>query len=407
MRSSSGRHGGWPTTSSSARSTTSRAGSYWREWPEGLRDRDPSTLGRAREQLSGRCRYYAYVQWIAGAQWTEARRACGSLGIVGDFPFMVNGHSADVWARQGEFHLDASVGVPVAQGSDEEQDWGLPPYRWDVIRASGYQWLRERTRRCAELFDAFRVDHLVGFYRTYARDRQKHGFFSPPDEPSQIAQGEAVMALFRSLGSLIIAEDLGVVPDFVRASQGRLEVPGLRVLRWERQWAVPGQPFLDPAGYPARSVAISGTHDTDTMAGWWDGASLEERRAAAELPILRDAGVRAEDPYGSLTRDALLATLFHSASDSDAARAPGRVRLAGSDQYTLARQRRQLVLAPAVPGRIARLRLRRDGALRLSPRAQHGVWPDAVHSGLTRASLTRPRPHLTGHSALSVRAVFR
>ena len=159
--------------------------------------------------------------------------------------FSVHGerHTRDVLGAQREFHLDASVGVPVADGSEEAQDWGLPAYRWEVIGPEGYRWLAERTRRCADLFDAFRVDHLVGFYRTYARDRRGHGFFSPGDEHTQVAQGEALMALFRSRGSLIVAEDLGVVPDFVRASQARLGVPGLKVLRWERLWHSHGQPF--------------------------------------------------------------------------------------------------------------------------------------------------------------------
>jgi len=260
-------------------------------------------------------RYFQYCQWIADTQWRRARARCGTVGLFGDFPFVVNGHSADVWARQHEFYLDASVGVPVADGAAEAQDWGLPAYRWEVAAANGYQWLADRTRRSADLFDGFRVDHLVGFYRTYIRDRQKRGFFSPADEPTQIAQGEALMSLFRGHGTRILAEDLGVVPDFVRESQARMRVPGLKVLRWERYWNTDGQPFRDPAEYPADSVAISGTHDTETLADWWDGAADQERAAAAAIPWLAQAGLRGGEPFDAATRDALLGTLFHAGSD--------------------------------------------------------------------------------------------
>src|SRR4030095_13186811 len=103
---------------------------------------------------------------------------------------------------------------------------------------------------------------------TFIRERGQR-FFSPPDEPSQTAQGEALMALFRSRGACIIAEDLGIVPDFVRKSQARQAVPGLKVLRWEREWKTEGRPFRDPRAYAPCSVAISGTHDTEYIVDRW------------------------------------------------------------------------------------------------------------------------------------------
>ena len=290
-------------------------GRYWREWEAGLRDRDPAAMNAARARLAPGVRYYQYLQWLAGEQWRKARHRCGSVGLFGDFPFMVNGHSADVWARPGEFHLDASVGVPPAPESPDGQDWGLPAYRWDVVSPGGYEWLAQRTRRCAELFDAFRVDHLVGFYRTFIRARDGASGFSPSNQPAQVAQGERLMALFRAHGSCIIAEDLGVVPDFVRESQIREQVPGLKVLRWEREWEQSGRPFRDPRAYPACSVAISGTHDTESMAEWWESADAAERRAV--LPILVRGGhdLSPHEPFSDRVRDALLATLFHAGSD--------------------------------------------------------------------------------------------
>ena len=86
---------------------------------------------------------------------------------------MVSGDSADVWARQDEFRLDVSVGVPPDAFSDDGQDWGLPAYRWDVFAERDFDWLRHRARRNADLYDGYRVDHLVGFYRTYFRETER------------------------------------------------------------------------------------------------------------------------------------------------------------------------------------------------------------------------------------------
>jgi 4-alpha-glucanotransferase len=290
-------------------------GRYWREWEPGLRNRQPDAIDGAKQRLAGRIRYYQYLQWIAAGQWDRARSACGGVALFGDFPFMVNGHSADVWARQDEFDVDASVGVPPGPGSPEGQDWGLPAYRWDVMRGRGYSWLAERARRCGELVDAFRVDHLVGFYRTFTHHQDGRTSFSPPDEPSQIAQGEAIMSVFRGGGAGILAEDLGVVPDAVRESQERLAVPGMKVLRWERHWHREGQPFRDPREYAACSVAISGTHDTETMAEWWDRAPIEERTAVVSIPGIAEANIPPTEAFSDRVRDALLTALFRSGSD--------------------------------------------------------------------------------------------
>jgi 4-alpha-glucanotransferase len=138
-------------------------GCYWRDWEPELRDRDPLALARARLRLADAVLYYQYLQWLADTQWRRARRGCGSVGIFGDFPFMVSGHSADVWSRQHQFRIDASVGVPPDATSETGQDWGLPVYRWEVMRHDDYDWLRQRARRSTDLYSGFRVDHLVGF----------------------------------------------------------------------------------------------------------------------------------------------------------------------------------------------------------------------------------------------------
>jgi 4-alpha-glucanotransferase len=290
-------------------------GCHWREWEAGVRDRDPAALRAARERFEEPIRYYAYLQWIADEQWQRARIAAAPVGIFGDFPFMVSGHSADVWSRQHEFDLDASVGTPPDAFSASGQDWGLPAYRWDVIRHGDYAWLRDRTRRTASLFDGFRIDHLIGFYRTYVRRTDGSKGFVPLDEPEQRGQGEYLLTLFADGGATIIGEDLGTVPDFMRESLAQRNIPGMKVLRWERDWHADGHPFLDVRGYRAASVATSGTHDTEMNAEWWDTATLEERRAVLALPTLQDAGLDPHAPFSDRVRDALLDTLFAAGSN--------------------------------------------------------------------------------------------
>ena len=292
----------------------------WPEWPDALRRRDPSVLARVRDELSRQVLFFQYLQWLADRQWREARAAARARGVAlfGDLPFMVNGDSADVWARQRQFRFDVSVGAPPDAFSASGQDWGVPVCRWDVMAEDGFAWLRARARRSADLFDGYRVDHLVGFYRTYARPRDGSlPFFTPASEPDQIWLGETVLRLLAEPGVEIIAEDLGTVPDFVRASLLRMGVPGFRVLRWEREWDARGQPFRDPREYPEQSVAASGTHDTESMAVWWDQASAKERRQLSDLPsvarLSSSAGLLAAS-YGPDVRDRLLEALFASGS---------------------------------------------------------------------------------------------
>jgi 4-alpha-glucanotransferase len=302
------------------RALRERSGGHsWTEWEEPLRRRDPGALADAREELETEILFYQYLQWIADDQWQDAREASGPVALFGDFPFMVATDSADVWARQHLFRFDATVGVPPDAFSATGQDWGLPVYRWDVMDRDDYRWLRERAKRSARLYDGYRIDHLVGFYRTFSRPLLKReGTFDPPHQHEQLALGERLMGIFTGCGARIIAEDLGVVPDFVRESLTTLGIPGYRVFRWERDWNVPGEPFRNPARYPALSVATTGTHDTDPIAAWWDTAAREEREAFARLPqiapVLR-GGAGASAPFTPALRDAILRALYTSAAD--------------------------------------------------------------------------------------------
>jgi 4-alpha-glucanotransferase len=293
----------------------------WVEWPLPLRRRDPEALERVRRQLSAEVLFYQYLQWIAAIQWRAARAEARTRGVLlfGDLSFMVDADSADVWSHQGDFRLDISIGVPPDAFSATGQDWGMPMYDWPAVAADSYRWLRERARRHADLYDCYRVDHVVGFYRTYGRPLGGGDpFFSPATEPDQEALGQTILTLLKDAGSEIVAEDLGLIPDFVRASLVRLGIPGLRVFRWERHWILKSMPFSDPLEYPQRSVATSGTHDTEPLAVWWQSVPDEERQQIASLASVQRVCPQADlavAPYNPTVRDALLEALFGSASD--------------------------------------------------------------------------------------------
>jgi 4-alpha-glucanotransferase len=291
----------------------------WTEWPKALRLRNPMALAVARVELATEVLYRKWLQWVADTQWRHAKAAAQPVALLGDFAFMVDGDSADVWANPSSFRLDASVGAPPDAFSAEGQKWGMPVYWWDQVAAGDFAWLRARARRTAALFDGYRVDHLVGFYRTYMFPADgSPARFTPTDEDAQLALGEAVLSILGEAGATIIAEDLGTVPGFVRESISRLGVPGYRVFRWERHWGTKGQPYRAPSAYPAASVATSGTHDTETNAAWWDGLDAAERAAVLAAPGVARRVRRLADPAGEFTpelRDVLLEVLFASGSD--------------------------------------------------------------------------------------------
>lgn len=264
----------------------------WTEWPAPLARAEAPALRDARASLSLEMQYRCYVQWIAAEQWAEAKRLSWPVRVFGDLPFMISADSPDVWARQGEFRFDATIGVPPDAFSETGQDWGLPPWRAGVMAANGFSWMRARARRYGSLYDGFRIDHLVGLYRVYVRpiDKAQEAFFDPAEEPAQIALGETLIGILAGAETRpeAIAEDLGSVPTFVRESMVRLDLPGLKVLRWERHWDRDGKESIDPAEFPERSVATTGTHDIEPLASMPEGETEEQRSAI--LQSLLSAG---------------------------------------------------------------------------------------------------------------------
>ena len=303
---------------------------------------------------------------MAEEQWRAARAAANGEGVRlgGDLPFMVASDSADVWARREDFRTDARVGVPPDAYSPTGQDWGFPVYRWPEMKAADYPWIRERARRMADLYDLYRVDHVVGLYRTYffPGDGTKP-LFVPEEETDQLENGEAVLRIFAA-GAEVVAEDLGVVPDFVRLSLTELGIPGYRVQRWEKNWKEGGNAFLDPAEWPALSVATTGTHDAESVAEWYEALKEEERAQLLELPRLASLRERAPATFDEEVRDAILETIYGAGSDlallqfQDLLGARERVNVPGTvndDNWTY---RMPVDLVELAADRPTRLRLR-------------------------------------------------
>lgn len=274
----------------------SHNGYGWTTWPAHERDRAPEVLALASSPhddgaLGTAVLEEMYLQWIAHEQWRAARAKLKDAGVelMGDMPFIVGSESADLWAHRDQFRTDVTLGAPPDDFSAEGQSWGLPAYNWSAMDGDDLAWLRSRAAHSATLFDRFRIDHVVGFFRQWVKGHEAgaKGEFDPAAEPQQRARGEKVLrAMIEASGpNSVIAEDLGVIPDFVRETMTRLELPGYKVLPWERDNNV----YRDPRGYPELSVATWSTHDTLPITQWWyEMEPWERERIAAQDGIALD-----------------------------------------------------------------------------------------------------------------------
>ena len=271
-------------------------GAAWSSWPADLRHRDPDALTSARSDLGTDVARCVFQQFIFDRQWAALREHAGRQGIaiVGDIPIFVSHDSADVWANQELFRLrpdglpDVVAGVPPDYFSSTGQRWGNPLYRWDVLRDRDYAWWVERFRRTLEWVDVVRVDHFRGFEACWEIPAEEETAVMGSWEPGPGA--EFFRSVQRRLGELpVIAEDLGLITAEVDALRAELGYPGMRVV----QFAFDGDPLNPhlPENYPEHTVAYTGTHDNDTIAGWWSHASAEERAAAAERLVTVDGPV--------------------------------------------------------------------------------------------------------------------
>jgi 4-alpha-glucanotransferase len=291
----------------------------WGSWPEEERDRGPVAIERVRVDHAMSILRGQYIQWTVHEQWEAAHRKMRALGVelMGDLPFVVGIESADVWSRASQFQLHLSLGAPPDDFSADGQDWGLPPYDWLGMEADDLAWLRMRTQRAADLYDRFRMDHVVGYFRQWVRrkDGRDRGRFDPDGGQAQRARGRRVLGvvldeLSRGVGAVdpprVIAEDLGVIPDFAREALRDLQMPGYRVLPWEKEAEV----FRDPRTFPRQSVVSWSTHDTAPIDAWWPELPERDRQQLAERAGMKDGGKN--ERARSL---ALLGDMYRASSD--------------------------------------------------------------------------------------------
>lgn len=250
-------------------------GVAWPGWDREFSSRQPAALQRARAELAEHIEEQEFLQFVFFEQWGELKSYCHArrIRIMGDLPIYVAHDSADVWAHPEHFHLDEYgtatkvAGVPPDYFSATGQLWGNPIYRWDRMAADGYSWWIERFRAAFRLFDLLRVDHFRGFEAYWEVPGTEH---TAQNGKWIQGPGEAIFAAVEAnLGKLpILAENLGVITPGVEAIRERFGFPGMAIL----QFAFgndPQGPSFRPHNYSRNLVAYTGTHDNDTVVGWW------------------------------------------------------------------------------------------------------------------------------------------
>lgn len=254
----------------------------WTEWPAPLRDRVPLQMQKARTAYATDVKRHSFLQFLFFRQWRALKAVAVEAGvsIIGDLPIFVAHDSADVWANPELFHLGPDgrptvvAGVPPDYFSETGQLWGNPLYRWDVHAESEYAWWLARFRAIFRMVDIVRVDHFRGFVDYWevpaGAETAVHGRWR--DGPGAVF----LQAVMNELGDLpVIAEDLGEINPAVFELRDHFELPGMKILQFAFEDDLSND-FL-PHHYPVNCVVYTGTHDNDTVVGWWESIGKEER----------------------------------------------------------------------------------------------------------------------------------
>ncbi len=262
----------------------------WTEWPEPLALREPKALAAWGKSHKVALERYRFVQYLFSRQWNDLRAYAHGRGVhlVGDIPIFVAHDSSEVWTHREWFQLDEHghptviAGVPPDYFSPTGQRWGNPLYRWDVLAADGYRFWVERLRHALEAMDLVRVDHFRGFA----------GYWEIPASEETAVHGRWVpgpgMDLFRALREALgsdlplIAEDLGVITPDVEALRDGLGLPGMAILQFGFEDVAGGfgrSEFL-PHNHRKNLAVYTGTHDNNTLLGWWADKDDEIRHQA-------------------------------------------------------------------------------------------------------------------------------
>lgn len=259
----------------------------WSEWAEDIRLRWQNALDYYREEMYFEIEFQEYMQFKFRQQWMALKSYANEKGIqiIGDIPIYVAMDSADTWANPWLFKLDEKncptqvAGCPPDGFSATGQLWGNPLYNWEVHRNSGYEWWIKRISNCFRLYDVVRIDHFRGFDEYYSIP-----FGDQTAERGHWEKGPG-MDLFNTvkekLGDVdVIAEDLGYLTESVIEMVKESGYPGMKVL----QFAFDSREESDylPHNYERNCVVYTGTHDNDTILGWYYVMSEEDREFSKE-----------------------------------------------------------------------------------------------------------------------------
>jgi 4-alpha-glucanotransferase len=253
----------------------------WIEWPEEIRGREKKSIEAMREELFPFTRKHNFVQYIFWKQWGDLKRCCNGLGVklIGDLPLYVDHNSSDVWANQNLFKLAEGgeplylAGAPPDYYSETGQLWGNPVYDWNAHRRSGYSWWLSRFQRSFDLFDMVRIDHfrgLVAYWEVSAAEKTAiNGRWIPA--PAE----DLLRTAFRMFSSFpVIAEDLGEITPEVRETMHRFDLPGIRPVIFAFNDSI-SHSLYAPHNFERNCVACTGTHDNNTVRGWFENEATE------------------------------------------------------------------------------------------------------------------------------------
>ncbi len=255
------------------------------EWDEPIRRRQPEAIKKYSNELKKEIGFYKFQQFKFNEQWNALKKYANINGvkIIGDIPIYVAFDSADTWSKPELFKFDkdgyptAVAGCPPDGFSATGQLWGNPLYNWNYHKNTGYAWWIERIRNCYKLYDVIRIDHFRGFDEYYSIP-----YGDKTSEYGSWKKGPGLnlfKTLKKELGEMdIIAEDLGFLTESVLKLVKDTGYPGMKVL----QFAFDSREDSDylPHNYINNSVVYTGTHDNDTVQGWYKSLDIKDKQFA-------------------------------------------------------------------------------------------------------------------------------
>jgi 4-alpha-glucanotransferase len=272
-------------------------GKSWNCWPKAVIQREAAELEKLKWELNKEYEFERFQQFLFFRQWFQLKNFANAKGIqlFGDIPLYVALDSADVWANQGMFLLDEE-GVPTLVGGvppdyfcEDGQLWGNPVFNWEALEKADYNWWIARLYFNLHLFNLVRIDHFRGLESFWAvpadAETAKTGQWLP-------AKGFELMSIMQArLGKLpIIAEDLGIITPEVEQLRDHFTLPGMKVLQFA--FSSDATNVHLPHNFINNIIAYTGTHDNDTLIGWWNSIDDAEREKATEYLGMTGGDIR-------------------------------------------------------------------------------------------------------------------